>query len=734
MSTDPTIAQTRPGAKWQPLIGSEARGLIARKLPNETPQAQEAMLESAASILSKGIPPTAALGSETGLVVGYVQSGKTLSFTTVIALARDNGFQLVVVVAGTSAPLLDQSTRRLRRDLRIDEFEGQLNWKFFTNPIRWTDNERRHIQQTLAEWQDPDVEPNERATVLISVMKQHRHLRALVNLLRNLELQGIPTLIIDDEADQASLNTMVTRSQQSTTYRRLLELRDTMPNHTFLQYTATPQAPLLINIIDTLSPNFVEVLEPGEDYTGGRAFFQDGLDLIKVIDPQDISTDDNPLDAPPELLLEALRIFLLGVAAGQLEGRSARNPNRSMLVHPSQRTDSHREYRRWIGEVFDEWQRILALPQEDADRLDLIETFLNAHSDLASTVPDVPPFEELSRRLTRAFRNTRIEEVNARGRQTPIIDWIQSYGWILVGGQAMDRGFTVEGLTVTYMPRGPGVGNADTIQQRGRFFGYKKRYLGYCRAYLELDAFNAFVEYVEHEEFMRRQLQEIQRSGQALDEWKRAFVLSSDLQPCRKNVLDQDLARGDYGGRWFYPSTALAPNEVLDNNRTVIRDFMSSVEFKVDPNSTGRDKAQRHNLAAGLSLAEVISDLVVPFRVTGAGDTRELIGIMLQLSEALRENPTELCNVYQMRPGYVADRAIDADGRVEQLFQGPTPLASGGYGYPGDRAFHDPDVVAFQLHSLNLKQGDVVAREVPMIAIRLPQRFSLEWVAQHQQN
>ena len=71
-------------------------------------------------------------------------------------------------------------------------------------------------------------------------------------------------------------------------------------------------------------------------------------------------------------------------------------------------------------------------------------------------------------------------EINTRGnRRTPQINWGQSYSWILVGGQAMDRGFTVEGLTVTYMPRNLGIGNADTVQQRARFFGYKRAFLGH---------------------------------------------------------------------------------------------------------------------------------------------------------------------------------------------------------------------------------------------------------------
>ncbi|MEX2375298.1 MAG: Z1 domain-containing protein [Dehalococcoidia bacterium] len=722
------------GAKWQPQIGEEARDLVARKLGHESQETRDALLESATSILSKSVDPQSEGGRETGLVVGYVQSGKTLSFSTVMALARDNGFQLVIVVAGISKPLLNQSTQRLRRDLRIDDVDGPLRWKLYTNP---TDNEnnRRHIQQTLQDWRDPDVAQSERATVLVTVMKQYRHLRALVALLQHLDLAGVPTLIVDDEADQASLNTLVARGRQSTTYRRLLEMRDAIPNHTYLQYTATPQAPLLINIIDALSPGFVEVLEPGGDYTGGRVFFDGGNRLIQVIDPQDISTDANPLFDPPEPLLAALRVFLLGVAAGQAEGRSARNPDRSMLVHPSQRTNSHAEYRRWIGDVFDEWQRILALPSTDADRNDLIEHFQAAYDGLATTVGDLPPFAELSRRLPRAFRDTKIEEVNASGKQTPIIDWSQSYGWILVGGQAMDRGFTVEGLTVTYMPRGPGMGNADTVQQRGRFFGYKRRYLGFCRVYLELDALTAFQDYVEHEEFMRRQLQEIQESGRPLRDWKRAFVLSPDLQPCRRNVLQHEYARGDYARRWFYPSVALAPQEVIEANREAVQSFIATIGLVPEPDEDKRELAQRHLTCRGLSLAQVIDDLIVPFRVTGANDTRELIGVMLQLSEALRQNDREGCTVYHMSPDFPRQRATDENGRINELFQGPTRVAAGGYSYPGDSAFHDEDVVTVQLHSLNLRQqGVVVAERVPVIAIWLPARFAVDWIAQHQPN
>ncbi len=115
-------------------------------------------------------------------------------------------------------------------------------------------------------------------------------------------------------------------------------------------------------------------------------------------------------------------------------------------------------------------------------------------------------------------------------------------GWWTGHGQRI----TVEGLTVTYMPRHPGVGNADTLQQRGRFFGYKRPYLGFCRIYVEQQVLTAFEEYVVHEEEMRRQLEEVRDRNESLTEWKRAFILSPALRPCRANVIRYEYARGTF--------------------------------------------------------------------------------------------------------------------------------------------------------------------------------------------
>ena len=730
----PIPAPTTPGAKWQPHIGQEAHALVGRQL---APQAGEAVLDAATSILSRGVSPAQPAEQVTGLVVGYVQSGKTLSFTTVMALARDNSYQLVIVVAGTSKPLLDQSTQRLRRDLLVDDVEGSLRWVTYTNPTN-NENNHRYIQQALEEWSDPLVPAGEKATVLITVMKNHRHLSNLVALLDRLDLTDVPTLIIDDEADQASLNTLVKRGRESTTYTRLLELRNVVPCHTFLQYTATPQAPLLINIIDALSPQFVEVLEPGHDYIGGQTFFGDVHGLTRVIPLQDIPSDANQLSSPPPSLLAALRVFLVGVAVGLIQGRSATNARRSMLVHPSQRTDIQQRYRQWIGLVFDEWQRLLALAETDPDHVDLIDDFREAYDDLARTLPDLPPFDQIVAILKRAFRQTSIEEVNARGGITPTLDWSRAYGWILVGGQAMDRGFTVEGLTVTYMPRGPGVGNADTIQQRARFFGYKRAYLGFCRIYLEQDALTAFEQYGNHEEEMRKQLEDFSATGRPLRDWKRAFVLSPALKPCRNNVIEIDYARGRYANQWFFPKMVGTPEEITEENRMTVAAFEGNLEFQPDTSYPSSQPAQQHLVCQGVPLTTVLSELLVPYRVSDAKDTQEMTGLLLQLSKSLEVDQHEAAVVYRMRPTYHGTRDVDDDGRigsVRRLFQGPTRVDGKPrtYSYPGDMRFQHPDLVTVQIHRYDLRRGDpIIAKNMPVVAIWVPRRMGLNWLVQHQ--
>lgn len=716
------------GALWMPVAGEEATGLL-QILPDDS---RARVRDEAADTLSRCVPPVEPSGSRTGLVIGYVQSGKTMSFTTLTAMARDNGIPIVVVVAGTSVPLSTQSQERLLRDLRL-EARSDRKWIHFHNP-RTT--RRRQIADILADWRDESVPPSERQTVLITVMKQHTHLRALRNLLGALELHGLPALVVDDEADQASLNTEVNDGGQSTTYGLLLDLREALPQHTFLQYTATPQAPLLINIIDTLSPDFAQVLTPGDDYVGGRDFFLLHPELVRVIPPTEIPRPRHPLQETPESLLEAMRFFLLGVAAAYVQGRL--QGNRSMLVHPSQRTLVHGRYHERVQATKELWHTVLSRGENDPDQRELVEDFRLTYDGLRATVPDLPEFEALMRQMVRAIRRTQVEEINARQGRTTEIVWRNSYSWILVGGQAMDRGFTVEGLTVTYMPRGAGVGNADTIQQRARFFGYKRSYLGYCRVYLESTVRDAYRHYVEHEENVRDQMQHWGETGRPLSEWRRAFFLDRHLKPTRDSVLDLDYIQGAFSNDWFTPRAPHDDDEVTAQNRATIAAFVSGLMFHPDEGHPDRTVSQRHMIAEGVSLQSVYADVLTQFRLQRPGDSNRLLGLCLQVERYLERHPNACCTVVHINGGEVRERGLNDEGEVAQLFQGAAPVeprSRRGEVYPGDREIRAAHGVTLQIHNLRLRrEGATVAEAVPTIAVFASEAVEQDWLVQRQSN
>ena len=720
-----------PGARWQPVIGMETREL-ADGFP---PEGRERILREAYSVFARCRPPNGPSGRETGLVVGYVQSGKTMSFTTVAALARDNGYRIVIVITGTTIQLLSQSVQRLRQDLDLDR-PGR-RWRHVAVEPAAPIN-RQMLTDVLDAWTDPSVPTDRRQTLLITVMKNHNNVRKLRTQLETLrpQLALAPSLIIDDEGDQASLNTRVRNAGESTVYREMVALKRCLPQHTFLQYTATPQALLLINIINVLSPRFCETLQPGDGYMGGQAFFLERSNLIRPIPAQEIGTRQVPLTEPPDSLFEALRMFFLGVAAGFPNYAAG---NRSMLVHPSVRTAEHASFHQWILQTKESWKRLLSAPATDPDRVELLEEFRHSHADLASTVADLPAFEKLSLHLLAAVRETQVEEVNRRGGTTPHIRWSDTYGWILVGGTAMDRGFTVRGLTVTYMPRGlggNGQGNADTVQQRGRFFGYKRGYVGYCRVFLEGGVLQAFRDYIEHEQDVRQRLVTHRASGRPLSDWPRAFLLDAAMRPTRDNVIDIAWTRQAIGQGWFAVESPHLMEVAATSNRRVIEDVRSHFEWREDEGHPNRSENTKHLVASRVPLAEVYERLLTRLWFPDFEESQTYLTHLVLLRRLLDSTPDAKATVYLMSKWAERERSVDARDRIVNLFQGALPVvpkSQQGSIYAGDRRLRDDTAVTIQLHNLQItKDGVTIARQIPTVAISMPEGLSADLVVQPQ--
>lgn len=716
-----------PGALWQPVVGEETRQFLAKTHP----AARDTVERDAVSILARGASPGMQQVSA-GLVVGYVQSGKTTSFTAAATLARDNGFALVIVIAGTSTNLLDQTQERLQRDLELSESGAYGRWVRARSP-RLGSEEARRVEAALDDWLDEDLEPEDRATVLVSVMKRHDHLQWLALMLHDIgtriDLSKITALIVDDEADQASPNLKRQPDAESSTYGQIRRLRSSLPRHTLLEYTATPQATLLVSLVDELSPEFVCVIEPGEEYTGGKFFFVDHhAEFVRSIPRGDIDAVDESESSPPDSLLSAFATFILGCAAGRAlpSGPS----QRSMLIHPSRDTLPHERFITWVKSMRDTWAALLKSGVEDLDREYLVTNLLRpAYDDLARTAANLPPLDQLLRRLPGVLKKTSVVEVNAvRGRVQPI-EWSTGYAWVLVGGQLLDRGFTVEGLTVTYMPRGVGVGNADTVQQRARFFGYKGSYAGYCRAWLDPEVDAAFRNYVEHEEAMRRELIEVARSGESLKHWKRVFLLDRRMSPTRRSVVRIDTRRRSFADSWFAQSEFDGTEEsIYGPNRLVVDRFTSNYVFRSDEGDPRRDKLTQIHPCVDLPLGTARENLLQDYVMTDEdGNDFAALRVLLAVAD---ERSDESCRVHLMMGNSPRTRmrSLNAYGRIKNLYQG----SNASTGYPGDRLVRDNDNVTIQIHRLELRGDDqtdvgasaqLAGQDVPVLAIWVPARF-----------
>lgn len=718
MSTNQGIAEvvtdgTRPH-EWQPEIRDETTEVLST-LGITDPADQEHLLEDAVGILNRSVPvpPDPGPQSVTGLAVGHIQSGKTSSFTTVAALARDNRYAIVIVVGGTTKPLFRQSVNRLEHDLRIHERSDRA-WMPIENP---GPEAADRIRGPLQDWRDGD----RAQTVLLMVMKNHVQLRKLSGLLDSLDLEGIPVLAVDDEADQASLNVRVKQGEESRTYSMLLEVRSKLPVNAFLQYTATPQAPLLINLIDALSPDFARVLRPGHAYTGGRTFFTERPELVRIIPPSQLPIPENNLSEPPATLLDALRLYFMGVAAEYVRNSGNHPPgNRSMLIHPSMGVLPHEQFGHWVREIRSLWLQCLRAGEQDPAYQDVVDDMRATYDDLKATTTDLPGFTECIRWMSKALDRTLVTVMNAsQVRGTPNLEWNDRYAHILIGGEVLNRGFTVEGLTVTYMPRSRGVGNVDTVQQRARFFGYKSAYIGYCRIFLESEVAAMFRSYVEHEESLRAEL--IKHGNRPLKEWKRAFLLDPQYKPTRSNVLGLDIYQDDFATKWVSTNAPHRNDEAVAENLRTVQSFIDSVaQWSPDTGHASRTEEQIH-LVAELPAVDVLSHLLAPFLVVDTADSVGFTGLLLQLRTYLDDHPHERSLVYRMSGGRDRVRSVDYNtDKIENLFQGKNPL-TGPVIYPGDRRIFDEEKLSVQIHMVRIRGHE---SHVAAIAVRLPGSMS----------
>jgi hypothetical protein len=733
------LEDVRPPLLWEPAEGDETRRFIEQKSSGIAAEALNNVVFEAQQILGRCVTPSASgteASSSTGLVVGYVQSGKTLSFTTLCALAHDNGFGLVILIAGTLENLRRQTRSRLEVDLGIGDDADSINrpWLVVDNPAPG-DNSAESLRRTLQNWANPKTTASLKKVCLIVLLKQHKRLGDLEKCLEALGpvlLAKVPTLVIDDEADQASLNTFTAKNilkgtnRKSSNYANIVALKKRLPRHTYVQYTATPQANLLMDLADALSPEFGELLTPGEGYVGGAALFAKGATFAKSI-PQP-QAEAQPDEVAPATLQEALRYFLLGACAVLLTDKPAL---RTMMVHPSQQTGRHGAYLSWLVGMVTEWksQTSSEVPAY------FVETFADSYKGLQETVGStLPSLSELIAKLPEVLRNVAVRVVNSTATGASPIRWGESPFWVLVGGAKLDRGFTVEGLTVTYMPRPLATGNADSLQQRARFYGYKQKYLGYCRVYLLPDVLEAFQQYVEHEKDIHESL--IKTRGEPLKRWVRQFTLHTSMQPTRKGVVGVPLTELITQG-WMQARAAHRNPSAVANNKTTYAKFKSFLDTshpgvaanEADPRSfLDHRPGVRPNLLHELvPLTDLVDQFLRNIQTSDDDDEFERAGAILAIRRLI-ESGQKFADVFVMGSFEPQMRSLTANDYINQVHQGRSK------NYGGDKSFIHQSRVTFHLRKFNLRVDSkaIVASDIPWYSIHIPALLAKRYIIQNE--
>ena len=451
--------------------------------------------------------------SRRGLVMGDVQSGKTSTYTRLCCKAVDVGYRMIILLTGTIESLRRQTQGRLDEELvgkdsaafikknttrRIGVGNIDPNDEFFV----FTHTEGDFKAKTAEALNLPITNLNN--PLLLVIKKNSRIIENLANWLdshRDGRLIRSPLLLIDDEADNASINT----SKDSVTainsgIRKVLSM---FKKNTYVGFTATPYANIFIDPEDDqdLYPkHFIYCLRSPTNYIGPKSVYQDDgahRDMLKVIyipkDRQDLGLvelpykhkKDHSLVEMPASMREAIDCFFVSCAIRDLRGQN--RSHMSMLVNASRFTDVQDSIRDLVQEYVFKMKAAVEvnskLPPEEARENSYIDGLYSAWDDNYSDLEF--EWDAVQYALSSAIKPIAVRSVNQNnGAKSLNYDEYKSDGLrlIAVGGYSLSRGLTLEGLCVSYFYRR--AQSYDTLMQMGRWFGYRDGYDDLCRIWM----------------------------------------------------------------------------------------------------------------------------------------------------------------------------------------------------------------------------------------------------------
>lgn len=490
------------------------REFISRKLP---PEVIKTLDDDTDSVMNNIGNPNDNRFEIFGMVVGHVQSGKTMNYSSLICKAADAGYKFIVVIAGDKNNLRNQTQKRINEYFIGKDAIGNSAGVGISDK---NDRAKMPISLTTesSDFNKKDAEKNSQGInfdnvvtpIILVIKKNYRTLENVIEWLENQYNNSIahPMLVIDDEADYASINTK--DENDPTKINKLIRtLLSLFKKSSYIAYTATPFANIFINdesleqdelSKDLFPSDFIYALDAPSNYFGAEKIFIDNKEkyIVEIDDYEDKipfkHRQDLEIDELPQSLYEAINVFCINCAIRHLRGQMGHN---SMLVHISRFVATNRkiylkidEYLQKIKDDFKAYGKL----GDSANQSQIIKNFCLLFENKFEFIKDFS-VQEIICKIAEIIDTINVKEEHSASNNRLEYRNDIAANVIAVGGMALSRGFTLEGLSVSYFIRNTIF--YDTLMQMGRWFGYRDNYDDLCKIYMPSEVSDNFTQIIE---------------------------------------------------------------------------------------------------------------------------------------------------------------------------------------------------------------------------------------------
>lgn len=500
------------------------------------------------------------------LLVGKVQSGKTSNLELFTALAFDNGFNLVVIYGGYDGTLLSQTSNRFRKTFDIP---GETDYSDST-PVIFSSDDSKQLLSVDNEIFEDLLTANK--PIFIISMKRPAAMAKVNDLLQRIDKSKLKAFIIDDEGDQASLNTKKNKAKDaSATYAEIVRMKKLLSNPLYLSVTATPQAIIFLDEYSQLRPDAIRLIEPGQGYCGAEAYHLFDSEIIETIpDSEQQELTDGKM---PSTLRVAICHYIIASAIMCKRGKNTSD----MIIHSHRNVSNHSAIYQCVDAFIQAFKDDIQYDDVEAINTRFEELEKHYIRYFSTDVQAKYPFESLKSTICKDVVNrVYIILKNSAGQVTQATESLRKHK-IYIGGDLLQRGVTFSSLVTTYFSRWANDGgNMDTNLQRARWFGYREKYIDLCKIFTTENIAREFTTLSEMEADLWEQFYSVQSGEMKIDD----LLIRADntkQRPTRKNVAAYKTVT--FKNKWLTQRVGVFDRIQLKANNDTVENLVNSLHL-----------------------------------------------------------------------------------------------------------------------------------------------------------